>query len=269
MDKPNTENVMALAFELAETRQRFGPQHPDYRAQVIALRTEVERLAAQAAPTEQYRNSDIGHLVEQEMAMLIRRLCSTTANDKTRAQAMEYLFKRGHASPLRAESEPAQAMDHPPLPEGVKARFKCEDCGGTGYTGDMIPGSEFQPPEPVGCTSCNFTGWWAECEAYSADQMHAYLDADRASTVAALKAERDALRARVAELEKDTARLEFVCNSPNRMVERENGLWRVYEDVAPTDRPTAVWQGITPRWHVTPREAIDAAITAALTKGQP
>jgi len=83
-----------------------------------------------------------------------------------------------------------------------------------------------------------------------------------ASTVAALKA-------RVAELEKDAARLEFVCNSPNRMVERESGLWRVYEDVAPTDHPTAVWQGMTPRWHVTPREAIDAAITAALTKGQP
>ena len=111
-----------------------------------------------------------------------------------------------------------------------------------------------------------------------------------ASTVAALKAERDALRenlwaqdvrcgkleiekgalkAKVAELEKDAARLEFVCNSPNRMVERESGLWRVYEDVAPTDHPTAVWQGMTPRWHVTPREAIDAAITAALTKGQP
>jgi len=85
---------------------------------------------------------------------------------------------------------------------------------------------------------------------------------DPASTVAALKA-------RVAELEKDAARLEFVCNSPNRMVERESGLWRVYEDVAPTDHPTAVWQGMTPRWHVTPREAIDAAITAALTKGQP
>ena len=129
-------------------------------------------------------------LIEQEMAMLIRRLCSTTANDKTRAQAMEYLFKRGHASPLRAESEPAQAMDHPPLPEGVKARFKCEDCDGTGYTGDMIPGSEFQPPEPVGCTSCRFTGWWAECEAYSADQMHAYLDADRASSGAAQAAPR-------------------------------------------------------------------------------
>jgi hypothetical protein len=143
-----------------------------------------------------------GELVEQEMAMLIRRLCSTTANDKTRAQAMEYLFKRGRASPLRTESEPAQAMEHPPLPEGVKARFKCEDCGGTGYTGDMIPGSEFQPPEPVGCTSCNFTGWWAECEAYSADQMRAYVDADRASSGATTQAVRmltDAARDVLAE----------------------------------------------------------------------
>lgn len=108
--------------------------------------------------------------------------------------------------------------------------------------------------------------FWA-CDKASADSQAAKTGGDvegifRASTVAALKA-------RVAELEKDAARLEFVCNSPNRMVERENGLWRVYEDVAPTDRPTAVWQGITPRWHVTPREAIDAAITAALTKGQP
>ena len=108
--------------------------------------------------------------------------------------------------------------------------------------------------------------FWA-CDKASADSQAAKTGGDvegifRASTVAALKA-------RVAELEKDAARLEFVCNSPNRMVERESGLWRVYEDVAPTDHPTAVWQGMTPRWHVTPREAIDAAITAALTKGQP
>lgn len=108
--------------------------------------------------------------------------------------------------------------------------------------------------------------FWA-CDKASADSQAAKTGGDvegifRASTVAALKA-------RVAELEKDAARLEFVCNSPNRMVERESGLWRVYEDVAPADHPTAVWQGMTPRWHVTPREAIDAAITAALTKGQP
>ena len=108
--------------------------------------------------------------------------------------------------------------------------------------------------------------FWA-CDKASADSQAAKTGGDvegifRASTVSALKAQ-------VAELEKDAARLEFVCNSPNRMVERESGLWRVYEDVAPTDHPTAVWQGMTPRWHVTPREAIDAAITAALTKGQP
>lgn len=159
------------------------PQRPTYcgTGHCSCIECVVEPTAqAERAPVVQAAQA--GELVEQEMAMLIRRLCSTTANDKTRAQAMEYLFKRGHASPLRAESEAAQAMEHPPLPEGVKARFKCEDCGGTGYTGDMIPGSEFQPPEPVGCTSCNFTGWWAECEAYSADQMHAYLDADRASS---------------------------------------------------------------------------------------
>ena len=101
----------------------------------------------------------------------------------------------------------------------------------------------------------------AQCGDWALSYIESALR-ETASTVAALKA-------RVAELEKDAARLEFVCNSPNRMVERESGLWRVYEDVAPADHPTAVWQGMTPRWHVTPREAIDAAITAALTKGQP
>ena len=90
---------------------------------------------------------------------------------------------RAEVERLAAQSAPLaqQAREYPPLPEGVKARFKCEDCDGTGYTGEMIPGSEFQPPEPVGCTSCNFTGWWAECEAFSVDQMRAYIDADRAA----------------------------------------------------------------------------------------
>ena len=94
------------------------------------------------------------------------------------------------ADALAPVVQAVQAGEYPPLPEGVKARFKCEDCDGTGYTGEMIPGSEFQPPEPVGCTSCRFTGWWAECEAYSADQMHAYLDADRASSGATTQAVR-------------------------------------------------------------------------------
>ena len=83
-----------------------------------------------------------------------------------------------------------------------------------------------------------------------------------ASTLAAAQALNAELVARVERLEKDAARLDFVCSSPNRMVERESGLWRVYEDVAPTDHPTAVWQGMSTRWHVSPREAIDAAIAA-------
>ena len=124
--------------------------------------------------------------------------------------------------------------------------------------GDVEPVAEFggRRQTPEGTTEF----WGVLLEPWDAPPKGSQLYS--ASTVAALKA-------RVAELEKDAARLEFVCNSPNRMVERESGLWRVYEDVAPADHPTAVWQGMTPRWHVTPREAIDAAITAALTKGQP
>lgn len=189
---PNRAEVERLAAQSAPPMRLVGHCWMEPRGTLRLAETDPppagsfpiytpSQAVAQSAPLQQAARESS---VEQEMAMLIRRLCSTTANDKTRAQAMEYLFKRGHASPLRAESAqsvPVQAREYPPLPEGVKARFKCEDCDGTGYTGDIIPGSEFQPPEPVGCTSCNFTGWWAECEAYSADQMHAYLDADRAA----------------------------------------------------------------------------------------
>ena len=108
--------------------------------------------------------------------------------------------------------------------------------------------------------------FWA-CDKASADSQAAKTGGDveglcLASTLAAAQALNAELVARVEGLEKDAARLDFVCSSPNRMVERESGLWRVYEDVAPTDHPTAVWQGMSTRWHVSPREAIDAAIAA-------
>ena len=114
---------------------------------------------------------------QAELTSLLSDLAHKDGADGARAEGLGQFLPT-----LRAAIAALQAS---PLPEGVKARFKCEDCDGTGYTGEMIPGSEFQPPEPVGCTSCRFTGWWAECEAYSADQMHAYLDADRASSCAA------------------------------------------------------------------------------------
>lgn len=45
------ENVMAIAFELARIREEHGAQSGMYLSEVRALRAEVERLAAQAAPT--------------------------------------------------------------------------------------------------------------------------------------------------------------------------------------------------------------------------
>ena len=185
------ENVMAIAFELARIREEHGAQSGMYLSEVRALRAEVERLAAQAAPSSAIIASLCGD-VEQDGF----RLVSVNAGFTELLEALDRADRKGY------------------MPDAIYSAYEGFECR------------------------------------------------DPASTVAALKA-------RVAELEKDAARLEFVCNSPNRMVERESGLWRVYEDVAPTDHPTAVWQGMTPRWHVTPREAIDAAITAALTKGQP
>ena len=52
MTNEQVENVMAIAFELARIREEHGAQSGMYLSEVRALRAEVERLAAQAAPTE-------------------------------------------------------------------------------------------------------------------------------------------------------------------------------------------------------------------------
>jgi len=46
------ESVMAIAFELARIREEHGAQSGMYLSEVRALRAEVERLAAQSAPTD-------------------------------------------------------------------------------------------------------------------------------------------------------------------------------------------------------------------------
>ena len=51
MTNEQVENVMAIAFELARIREEHGAQSGMYLSEVRALRAEVERLAAQAAPT--------------------------------------------------------------------------------------------------------------------------------------------------------------------------------------------------------------------------
>lgn len=154
---------------------------------VTALRAEAERLAAQSAPTvpgldtlrADFHNwcatngYKTGFVKGGECPM------GGPVYEDHKTHAAWWAFQKATKLYAGAQSAPLaqQAREYPPLPEGVKARFKCEDCDGTGYTGEMIPGGEFQPPEPIGCTSCNFTGWWAECEAYSADQLRAYADA--------------------------------------------------------------------------------------------
>jgi len=148
----------------------------DANTALLEVYWHVAKLSAAVknndGPAIQEHSADVAN-----MAMMVLDVCGGLA----RVEAAQPSAQAERAPVVQA----VQAGEYPPLPEGVKARFKCEDCDGTGYTGEMIPGSEFQPPEPVGCTSCRFTGWWAECEAYSADQMHAYLDADRASSCAA------------------------------------------------------------------------------------
>lgn len=78
--------------------------------------------------------------------------------------------------------------------------------------------------------------------------FRAYVDADRASTVASLTAQRDAALARVAELEKDAARYRWLrdCNSGSLVVVQITGTG---ED----------------DWYVLTEDDADAAIDAAIT----
>lgn len=91
---------------------------------------------------------------------------------------------------IRSLKRPSQAQEPasvsgavdelPPLPEGRKALFPCEDCDGTGTTGDLWPGSLMQPPEPVYCSTCNGSGRGYEAAAYEDDDMREYAAISRA-----------------------------------------------------------------------------------------
>lgn len=73
------------------------------------------------------------------------------------------------------QAVPSQgAGELPPLPEGYPARFKCDGCNGSGYSGEMLPGNYFQPPEPINCGDCEGRGWHAEEHAYDAKEMQDY-----------------------------------------------------------------------------------------------
>ena len=46
------------------------------------------------------------------------------------------------------------------MPEPVKLVTACEDCCGTGHTGESQYMGEFQPPEYERCGSCDGSGKW-------------------------------------------------------------------------------------------------------------
>ncbi|GDY37742.1 hypothetical protein [Acidovorax sp. NB1] len=69
--------------------------------------------------------------------------------------------------------------DYPELPQGWPARFRCDSCDGNGEVGDPISMGYFQPPERERCPNCEGKGWCSEEDAFSAEHMRAYVDADR------------------------------------------------------------------------------------------
>lgn len=69
--------------------------------------------------------------------------------------------------------------DYPELPQGWPARFRCDSCDGNGEVGDPISMGYFQPPERERCPDCDGKGWCSEEDAFSAEHMRAYVDADR------------------------------------------------------------------------------------------
>lgn len=92
----------AVAVYCTECSVQISVCHEDVPD--IAPEAVIEMWNARVAPRVPTNS-------EREMAMLIRRLCSTTANDKTREQAMEYLLThhRDISSPLRADTQQEKA----------------------------------------------------------------------------------------------------------------------------------------------------------------
>lgn len=84
--------------------------------------------------------------------------------------------------------------------------------------------------------------------------LHNSLESETAARIAAQE-----------ELTKCRERLDFLANSPPRFIEMSTiGMWRVYEDKASIQERAPNWRAMTPDYHQTPREAIDAAISASM-----
>lgn len=81
-------------------------------------------------------------------------------------------------------------------------------------------------------------------------------------------AARSATQADAAEVGEDARRLAFLCNpKAGRYIEEENGMWRVYHDIAPASAERHDWRAMTMKFYPTAAEAIDAAAPADSSMG--
>lgn len=74
------------------------------------------------------------------------------------------------------------------MSEPVKLVTACEDCCGTGHTGESQYMGEFQPPEYERCGSCDGSGKWI-VDHHSPDQVRAAIlgATERAANIAQAK----------------------------------------------------------------------------------
>ena len=93
------EGVMSIAFELARIREEHGAQSGMYLSEVRALRAEVERLAAQAAPSEQ---ADLRQLMGMNEAEIDAELIAAGISPDDAVKRADRAIK-GALATIRAE----------------------------------------------------------------------------------------------------------------------------------------------------------------------
>jgi len=109
------------------------------------------------------------------------------------------------------------------MPEPVKLVTACEDCCGTGHTGESQYMGEFQPPEYERCSSCDGSGKWI-VDHHSPDQVRA-----------AIAAMIEALCARVKAADDKAMEGDYMLDS-NDCIEVLRGTWSWGKDAASTSQ---------------------------------
>ena len=135
---------------------------------VTALRAEVERLAAQAAPTDEamwdqtLKERDTYHDWADKLAEGIAAHLGIDIGEHTAgmgsaesnnpwANALEAIQAVAQSAPLAQQA----AREYPPLPEPKLARVRCDQCEGSGF---LRVSPDPERSDEV-CSACRGRGW--------------------------------------------------------------------------------------------------------------